>query len=179
IGLDTSHVVAFTNLFNKPDNKGDLAGIRVVAAYPGGSPDIPDSKNRLAMFTDTLKNKYGVEIVDSIDELLKKVDVVLLEMRDGRTGTFRGIRAGGGGYGGLLFGTSGVTPLTPGGSYEPLVVEIAKFFRSGKPPVSAEETTRIFAFMEAADESKRQNGASVTLESVLVKARAKSPAGKN
>ena len=44
------------------------------------------------------------------------------------------------------------------GGYEPLVVEIAKFFKTGKPPVSAEETLEIFAFMEAADESKRKGG---------------------
>jgi hypothetical protein len=51
-------------------------------------------------------------------------------------------------------------------------VEIAKFFRTGKAPVSAEETTEIFAFMEAADESKRQGGAPVTIDSVMQKARA-------
>ena len=59
-----------------------------------------------------------------------------------------------------------------GGGYEPLVVEICKFFQTGKPPVSAAETIEIFAFMEAADESKRQGGAAVTLESVLAKAKA-------
>jgi hypothetical protein len=37
-------------------------------------------------------------------------------------------------------------------------------------PVTPEETIEIFAFMEAADESKRQGGKSVTLESVLSKA---------
>ena len=35
-----------------------------------------------------------------------------------------------------------------------LVIEIAKFFRTGQPPVSAAETLEIYAFMEAADESK-------------------------
>ena len=49
------------------------------------------------------------------------------------------------------------------GGYEPLVVEIVKFFKTGKPPVSAEETIEIFAFMEAADESKRQGGKPVTI----------------
>ena len=44
-------------------------------------------------------------------------------------------------------------------------------FRTGASPVSEEETLEIYAFMEAADESKRQNGASVTLESVMAKAR--------
>ncbi len=50
-------------------------------------------------------------------------------------------------------------------------MEIARFFRTGKPPVSAEETLEIFAFMEAADESKRQGGAPVALKTVLEQAR--------
>jgi predicted dehydrogenase len=83
IGLDTSHVVAFTGLVNK-DNKGPLENIRVVAAFPAGSPDLPISADRLAGFTKTLRDKHKVEIVDSIAELLKKVDVVLLESVDGR-----------------------------------------------------------------------------------------------
>jgi hypothetical protein len=63
-------------------------------------------------------------------------------------------------------------------SYKPLVVEIVKFFKSGKPPVSAEETLEIFAFMEAADESRRQGGAPVPLKDVLAKARS-AAASKN
>src|SRR6516162_5866552 len=84
IGLDTSHVVAFTQALNNPKAEGVLARVRIVAAYPGGSPDIPDSKNRIEGFTKTLHEKHGLEIVDSIDDLLKKVDVVLLESVDGR-----------------------------------------------------------------------------------------------
>src|SRR5205807_2839009 len=55
-----------------------------VAAYPGGSPDVPDSHNRVDGFTKTLREKYEVEIVDSIEALLPKVDVVFLESVDGR-----------------------------------------------------------------------------------------------
>jgi hypothetical protein len=298
IGLDTSHVVAFTQVLNNPKNKGVLAGVRVVAAYPGGSPDIPDSRDRVADFTKKLRDDFKVEIVDSIDALLKKVDVVLLEsvdgrphleqvkpvfkagkpvfidkpvagsladaiqiydlarrykvpcfsssslrfspgilkMRndpdvgdvvgcaaygpcpteqhhpdlfwygihgvetlytimgpgcksvarthtkdtdlvtgkwnDGRIGTFRGIRKGQAGYGALVFGSKKIAPSGGYGGYEPLVVEICKFFASGKPPVSAEETLEMFAFMEAADESKRRGGEPVTLKSVMAKARA-------
>src|SRR5207237_9269485 len=84
IGLDTSHVVAFTGLLNGPKAEGALKGVRVVAAYPGGSPDLPASRDRVAGYTSTLRDKYHVEIVGSIDELLKKVDVVLLESVDGR-----------------------------------------------------------------------------------------------
>lgn len=302
IGLDTSHVAAFTKLLNNPKNTGDLAGVRVVAAFPGGSPDIPDSANRLEGFTKTLREKHDVAIVSSIEELLEKVDVVLLEsvdgrphlnqvipvlkagkpvfidkpiagsladaiqifelakkhkvpvfsssslrfspgimsMRndpkvgkvlgcvaygpcslekhhpdlfwygvhgvetlftimgtgcksvvrthtvgvdvvtgtweDGRVGTFRGMRQGKSGYGALVFGSENIMPSGGYGGYEPLLVEICKFFRTGQPPVSAAETIEIFAFMEAADESKRQGGATVTLESVLAKARAQSAA---
>lgn len=82
IGLDTSHVPAFTKLFNGPKADGDLAGIRVVAGYPGGT-DMPASKNRVAKFTEQVR-EMGVEIVSSIPALLEKVDVVLLESVDGR-----------------------------------------------------------------------------------------------
>ena len=44
------------------------------------------------------------------------------------------------------------------------------FFKTKKPPVSAEETIELFAFMEAADESKRSDGKPVTLKEVLEKA---------
>jgi predicted dehydrogenase len=84
IGLDTSHVPAFTGLLNNPMGGPEYAGIKVVAAYPGGSPDIPSSKNRLEGFTRQMRDKFQVEIVASIDELLKKVDVVLIESVDGR-----------------------------------------------------------------------------------------------
>ena len=46
-----------------------------------------------------------------------------------------------------------------------------KFFQTGKPPVSEKETLEIYAFMSAADESKRQGGVPVTLDSVMAKAR--------
>ena len=82
IGLDTSHVPAFTKLFNNPKADGDLAGIKVVAGYPGGT-DMPASKDRVAKFTEQVRG-MGVEIVDSIPKLLEKVDVVLIESVDGR-----------------------------------------------------------------------------------------------
>jgi len=82
IGLDTSHVPAFTKLFNNPQADGDLAGIKIVAGYPGGT-DMPASKDRVAKFTEQIRG-MGVEIVDSIPKLLEKVDVVLIESVDGR-----------------------------------------------------------------------------------------------
>jgi predicted dehydrogenase len=84
IGLDTSHVTAVTSALNNPKEGVDWGGYKVVAAYPTqGSADMKESIGRLAGFTEQVK-KRGVEIVDSIDELLKRVDVVLLESVDGR-----------------------------------------------------------------------------------------------
>ena len=55
--------------------------------------------------------------------------------------------------------------------YEQLCAEIGRFFKTGKPPVSAEETIELVAFMEAAEESKRQGGAPVSVPETLAKAR--------
>jgi hypothetical protein len=101
----------------------------------------------------------------------KDTELVTGVWNDGRVGTFRGIRKGKSGYGGVVFGTKGIVPFDSSAGYQPLVEEICKFFRTGQPPVSAEETLEIYTFMEAADESKRRGGAPVTLESVLAKAR--------
>lgn len=81
IGLDTSHVIAFTKIINNPDNN---YGCRVVVGYAGGSPDIYDSYTRVEKFTKQIQDELGVEIVDSIEELCEKVDGVLLESVDGR-----------------------------------------------------------------------------------------------
>src|SRR4029079_19341067 len=100
-------------------------------------------------------------------------DLVEGQWQGGRLGVFRGYREKEkGGYGGTATGEKGTAEVGKYEGYRPLVVEIVKFFRTGKPPVSAEETLEIYAFMQAADESKRQGGAEVTLESVMKKARA-------
>ena len=297
IGLDTSHVVAFTKIFNSPGATGDIADVRIVAAFPAGSPDIKESSDRVEGFTKQVK-AMGVEIVDSIPALLPKVDAVLLESvdgrphleqvrpvieagkpvfidkplagslvdaiaiselakkhnvpwfsasslrfgpgvaktkadpklgdivgcdawspchleshhpdlywygihgcellytymgtgceqvsraqtegtdvavgvwKDGRIGIFRGIRQGKQTYGAVVFGAKG-TVLAPGyEGYEPLVSQIATFFKTHKPPVTSEETIELMTFMEAADESNRQGGKPVKLETVLKKAQA-------
>jgi predicted dehydrogenase len=84
IGLDTSHVTVFTSMLNDPKNPNHVPGCKVVAAFKGGSPDIESSRSRIDGFTKTLQEKWGVEIVDSIEALCKKVDAVLLESVDGR-----------------------------------------------------------------------------------------------
>lgn len=83
IGLDTSHCVAFTKALNATDAGSEYDGYKIVAAYPKGSNDIQSSVERIAGYTEEVK-KLGVEITGSIDELLSKVDVVVLETNDGR-----------------------------------------------------------------------------------------------
>jgi predicted dehydrogenase len=84
IGCDTSHAVAFTENLNDPAAKGHIPGGKVVAAYKGGSPDIPQSASRVEEYAKTLREKYGVKFYASIPELCSNVDVVLLESVDGR-----------------------------------------------------------------------------------------------
>ena len=86
---------------------------------------------------------------------------------EGRVGVFRE----GEGYSGKAIGNKGEAAVGQYDTYRPLLVEIVKFFKTGKPPVQAEETIEIYAFMEAADESKRQEGKEVRLDTVLTKAR--------
>jgi hypothetical protein len=296
IGLDTSHVTAFTKLFNDPKSTGDIADIKIVAAFPGGSPDLASSRDRVADFTKQLRD-LGVTIVDSIPALLEQVDVVLLESVDGRPhleqvmpvfkagkpvfidkplagsladaiaiqelgkkynvpwfsssslryspgiiglrndpklgeiigvdswgpcplepthpdlfwygvhgveilytimgpgcesvtrtktdgaekvvgiwkggkiGSFRGIRAGKSDYGAMVFGKNAIAQSGKYENYKPLADQIALFFKTRKPPIDSDETIEMFAFMEAADESKRQGGATVRIEDVMKKAR--------
>ena len=99
-------------------------------------------------------------------------DVVVGLWDNERIGTFRGIRYKKSGYGGNVYGEKSIESLDGAGGYDPLLVQVVKFFQTGQPPVSPAETIEIFAFMEAADESKRQGGKAVTLASVMEKAKA-------
>lgn len=294
IGLDTSHVTAFTECLNNPASKDHVPGAKIVAAFKGGSADIPSSINRVEGFTATLRDKHGVKICDTVEEVCAAVDGVLIESIDGRThlaqaraviaakkplyidkplaaslgdaleifrlakeagvpiftssslrfgkntqairqgsigkvqsaettspasiepshpdlfwygihgceslftvmgtgcetvqrrstpeglievvgtwaggrtGTFRESKA----YGGVARGEKGEAPAGQFDGYRGLVVEIVQFFQTRKPPVSAEESLEIYAFMEAADESKRQGGAVVRVADVITKHRA-------
>ena len=294
IGLDTSHSPAFTRIFNDPAPEADVAGFRVVAAYPFGSQTIKSSYSRIPGYTTEVES-LGVEIVDSIDELLRRVDVILLETNDGRPhldqalqvieskkplfidkpvagslvdaikifdaaeaagvpvfssssmrfmenaqairagslgevlgadvyspatlepshpdlfwygihgietlytvmgpgceavqrfysegtdtligywpgdkrGTFRGIREGKKGYGGVAFGSEAIGQIGPYEGYSPLVAAIASFFKTGIPPVSSTETLEIYTFMAAAEASKLAGGQSVQLSDVFEQA---------
>ena len=101
-----------------------------------------------------------------------QADVVTGIWKDGRVGTYRGIRKGrsstaprSSGQGRLdgrhlrprRAGEGGRSHNDQYMGYEATAIEIAKFFRT-KAAGRAEETIEMFAFMEAADESKRQKG---------------------
>jgi hypothetical protein len=83
--------------------------------------------------------------------------------RDGRVGIFRE----GKGYGGTAKGEKGEASVGGYDGYAPLVREVVKFFQTRVAPVSEAETIEILAFMEAADESKRQGGQTVKLAEML------------
>ncbi len=99
-------------------------------------------------------------------------DLVTGTWKDGRIGTFRGIRNGKQTYGALVFGTKDIEHSAPvtGDLYSALVTEIVDFVKTGQPPVSLDTTVEMMAFMEAADESKRQGGKPVRLDEVIKKA---------
>jgi hypothetical protein len=256
-----------------------------VAAFKGGSSDIPSSISRIDEYSKTLQEKYGVKIYDSIEELCKNVDAVCLESVDGRphlaqvkpvlqahkpvfidkpmaaslsdvieifrlakeanvpvfsssslrfardtqavhngsigkvtyaetygpcelephhpdlfwygvhgveslytimgtgcqtvqrqktpdgkievVGTWSGGRKGvfreDKNFHGLAKGEKGETVAGSFDGYQPLVAAIMKFFQTGVAPVQPKETIEIIAFMEAADESKKEGGTGVKI----------------
>jgi Oxidoreductase family, NAD-binding Rossmann fold len=295
IGLDTSHCVEFTRRLNDPKNKNHVEGGKIVAAFKGGSEDMPnDSMKRIPPYAKELETKWGVKMYDSIDALVKDVDVVMVESIDGRkhleqalpamkagkrvfidkpvagtlrdaikiydlakqykvpvysgsslrfypnlqemkhtdvgelkgaystgpahmekhhpdlywygihpteglytimgtgcesvvctftpdthvvTGvwnggkvaTLRGMRSGVEPYRVSVYGTKKVLDEQLVGDYTPFLREVVKFLQTGIAPVSPEETIEIYAFMEAADESKREGGKPVKLADVMAK----------
>jgi predicted dehydrogenase len=115
---------------------------------------------------------HGVEILftvmgpgcESVTRLsTSDAELVVGKWKDGRLGTFRGMRSGKHEYGGTAFGSEGNLVLGNYEGYEPLAVKIAEFFKSGISPVDSAESLEIYAFMEAADESKRRGGEAVSI----------------
>jgi len=125
---------------------------------------------------------YGIHGVETLFTLMgtgcrsvsrvhtEAAEVVTGTWSDGRIGTFRGLLQGKQDYGGTVFGEKAILTVGPHIGYDPLLRRIITFFQTGQPPVTAAETLEIFAFMEAADESKRRGGKAVELEKLLRKA---------
>src|SRR5690242_13055191 len=84
IGTDTSHAIVFTQMFNDATRADHVPGVRVVAAFKGGSPDIDSSWSRVDKYAEELKTKWNIEFEPDIPSLCRKVDAVLLESNDGR-----------------------------------------------------------------------------------------------
>jgi predicted dehydrogenase len=125
---------------------------------------------------------HGVEILFTImgtgSKSVKRTftedtDLVVGVWEGDRIGTYRGIRKGQGAYGATVFGEKGIAVLDKYNGYEPLLVKISEFFNTGISPISIDETLEIFAFMQAADESKSKGGISVNIDSVAQHAKAK------
>lgn len=122
---------------------------------------------------------YGIHGVETLFTLMgtgcrevvrvhtSDADMVIGTWNDNRIGSFRGIRSGREGYGGSAFGDKGIASIPPYSGYEPLLIQIVHFFRTGIPPVSQAETLEICAFMEAADESKKNGGKPVDVNGLL------------
>ena len=285
VGLDTSHVTAFTRVLNDKTDKNHVAGAQMIAAVKDSSPDIESSYTRVEKYTTELTGKWGVKLYPTVAELCQHVDAVMIENVDGRphlkhaievikagkplyidkplagtledcvkiyqlakehkvpvfsssslryakntqaaragdygkvlrcetfspahlephhpdlfwygihgveslftvmgpgcvsvkrgttddgkievTGTWKDGRVGifreGKGYGGTAKCDSGKHPIGSYDGYAPLVEAVVQFFKSGKSPVDARETLEIYAFMQAADESKAANGKEVPL----------------
>jgi predicted dehydrogenase len=92
-------------------------------------------------------------------------DEITCRWTDGRIGTVRALRPYSD-FGAVVFTKDNQVLQSPPKfeySYVPLVKEIVQFFQTGKPPVDPEETLEIFAFLDAAQKSREQNGAPVKL----------------
>lgn len=83
-GLDTSHVPAFAALLHDTSNEFHIPGVKITVAFPGGSPDFETSIGRVPKFTEELRDKHGVQIVGSLEDLRGQCDAVMLESVDGR-----------------------------------------------------------------------------------------------
>lgn len=115
---------------------------------------------------ETLYTVMGTGCESLVRISTENTDLVVGTWKDGRIGTFRGTRSGIHDYGGTVFTTEKNVALGPYSGYEPLLLEIVKYFETGIVPVQPEETLEILAFMEAADESKRIGGERVFLDEV-------------
>ena len=84
IGLDTSHVGAFTNLLNDPGHAHHVPGAKVTVAFPGGSDDFELSYSRVDGFTKELRDDRGVRMLDSCAAVAEVADMVFITSVDGR-----------------------------------------------------------------------------------------------
>jgi hypothetical protein len=152
--------------------KTDVGEIRSVISYGPCSlePHHPDLFWYGVHPTEALYTIMGTGCETVSRTSTADTDVVTGVWKGGKVGTLFGLRGKVTPSKVIVFGTKAVAEQKGGGSYAPLVREIMKFFQTGVAPVSPEETVEMFAFMEAADESKRQGGKPVKISDVMTKA---------
>jgi len=123
--------------------------------------------------TEALFTIMGTGLKTVVRTATEDTDVVTGVWADGRVGTLRGLRNQATPHRVIVFGETAVAEQQPGeNNYVPLVQAMIRFFQTGEPPFDPQETIEMFAFMEAADESKRQGGVPVEIDAVIEKARA-------
>lgn len=96
----------------------------------------------------------------------RHLSVVTGLWKDEKVGTLHALHRWPAEYKVIKFGDAAVVEQQDAGDYTPLLRQIIAFFGSGVAPVSPAETLEIYAFMAAADESKRRGGARVELNEV-------------
>ena len=147
----------------------------VAAVFSYGPASLEEHHLDLAWYgihpTEALFTVMGTGCRSVVRTHTEGTDVVTGLWEGGKVGTLMGLRASKTAYGVKVFGSKAVIEESAGAGYPELMAEMVKFFQTKKPPVSAEETLEIFAFMAAADESKRRGGAPVTLKEMMEKAR--------
>ena len=81
VDFDTSHVEAFTQRFNHLDVAESewVGGARIVAGCPGDSEIMPE---RIPGYTEKLRG-YGIELVERPEEMLGRIDAVMIESQQG------------------------------------------------------------------------------------------------
>lgn len=84
VGLDTSHVIGFAKILNRPEDEFHIPGATITHGFPGGSDDFEMSYSRIEGFTKELSNEFGVEIVDSIEAVAEACDAIIMTSVDGR-----------------------------------------------------------------------------------------------
>jgi len=119
---------------------------------------------------ETLFTAIGTGCETVVRVTTPDTDVAVGTWAGGRIGSFRGIRSGKDGYGGVVYGEKGILSLGSYNGYTPLLDKIVHFFDTGEVPVTKEETLEILAFMEAADLSKKKGGVPVSIAEVMKKA---------
>ncbi len=117
--------------------------------------------------TEALFTVLGAGCVSVVCSKADAMTVATGTWRDGKLGTLFAIHQGAQDYKVIRFGSDKIVEQRTTGDYTPLIREIVTFFKTGTPPVSAAQTIEIYAFMEAANESRRLGGRPVTLRDVL------------